>query len=213
MENSLMSKLYRHLGLGLLLTFISAYIVSTNINLIRLIYSGGVMILLLILQFAIAIILPLRIRKMNTSTVTILYYLYTFLTGLTFSSIFLIYKMSSIIYIFIATSIIFLIFSFIGNNIKKDLKGLGTFLIIGLLSIIVLNIINMFLLNNTLDMVTCIVSLGIFMLYIAYDINKFKEISYYTDEENIAIVGAFNIYLDIINVILRLLKLFGKERN
>ena len=65
--------------------------------------------------------------------------------------------------------------------------------------------------NNTLDMLLCIVGIIIFVGYVYYDINRI--INYYDDTDNMAVVGAFNLYLDFINIFLKLLRLFGKERN
>ena len=119
--------------------------------------------------------------------------------------------MASIIYVFLATSLIFLVFSILGKRTKVDLTKLGTYLMVGLFSIIIIMIINMFVMNNTLDIVLCVISIIIFTGYIYYDVNKI--VYYFDDTENMAIVGAFQLYLDFINIFLDLLRLFGKERN
>lgn len=212
MNNTFISRVFRYLGLGTLITFLVAYIVSISEPLIRFVYQGSTLIILCILEIVIAICLSGRINKMKKTTATILYFAYTALTGLTLSSIFIAYELTSIIYIFLATTIIFLIFSFIGRNLKIDLSKFGTFLFIALLSVLVLEIINIFILNSTLDMWLCIISLLIFIAYIAYDIQKVIKLSSYTNSDNIAIIGAFTLYLDIINIFIRLIRLFGKEK-
>ena len=148
---------------------------------------------------------------MESRLTKILYVVYTILTGLTFSSIFIVYEMTSIIFVFLATSIIFLIFSVLGKNSKINLRKFGIYLFVGLLSILILSLINIFVMNNTLDMLLCIVGVIIFVGYVYYDINKI--VNYYDDTDNMAVVGAFNLYLDFINIFLKLLRLFGKERN
>ena len=70
----------------------------------------------------------------------------------------------------------------------------------------------MFLLNSTLDMMLCIISLVIFIFYIAYDMQNVVKMSEYTNSENIAIIGAFQLYLDVINIFVELLRLFGDEK-
>ena len=117
----------------------------------------------------------------------------------------------SIIWIFLATSIIFGLFAYIGKNLNIDLRKFGIYLLIALLSVIVLEIINIFVMNNTLDMVLCVVGILIFTMYIAYDINVICN--YYDDSDNMAILGAFNLYLDFINIFIKLLRLFGESRN
>ena len=64
--------------------------------------------------------------------------------------------------------------------------------------------------NNTLNMIACVIGLGIFVGYVAYDI---KKLNYYEDNDNMAVIGAFELYLDFINIFIRLLQLFGKNRD
>ena len=117
MNNNILTKVYNWFGIGLLITFITAYITSTNKALTELIFSNPkVVILIIILELVCAIALPLRIRKISKNTAIILYTIYTFLTGLTFSSIFILYELTSIIWIFLATSIVFFILAFLGKN-------------------------------------------------------------------------------------------------
>lgn len=172
MNNEFLSKVFKWFGLGLLVTFLVAYAVSINESLLQLIFSSGATIIIVILELVCAIWLSVRIHKMQTSTATMLYLGYTALTGLTFSSIFILYELESIIWIFLATAILFGILSLIGSKTKINLSGLGVFLIIGLLAIIIISIINMFLLNNTIDLALCIISIVIFMGYVAYDVQK-----------------------------------------
>lgn len=212
MDNEFISKVFKYLGIGIMITFLIAYIVSVNETLIYFVYQGPTLLILGVLEIFSAFFLSVRVTKMSSTTATILYYGYAALTGLTLSSIFIIYKLTSIIYIFLATALIFLIFSIIGKRIKLDLSRFGTYLLIGLLSIIVLEIINIFLLNSSLDMFICIVSLIIFMVYIAYDIQNVVRKSEYTICDNLAIIGAFSLYLDVINIFTNLIHLFGDEK-
>lgn len=209
MKNDILSKVFRWFGLGLLVTFITAFFTSTNLVLLKFIFSSYYIII--ILEIVLAIWLTTRIRKMDSGLTKILYFAYTILTGLTISGIFIVYDITSIIFVFLATSLIFLIFSILGKKSKVDLRKLGTYLMVGLLSIIIIMFINMFVMNNTLDLVLCVISIIIFIGYIYYDVNRI--VYYFDDTENMAIVGAFQLYLDFINIFLDLLRLFGKERN
>ena len=210
MKNEFLSKVFKWFGLGLLITFIVSYLVSNNLMLLSLIFNGYGYIIILILEIVLAIWLTTRIRKMDSKLTKILYIGYTALTGLTFSSIFIIYEITSIIWIFLVSAIIFFVFALIGKNEKIDLSKFGIYLFIGLIGIILLNIINIFIVNNTLDIILCIIGLIIFIAYVAYDINKI--IKYYDDTDNLAVIGAFELYLDFINIFIKLLRLFGKER-
>lgn len=210
MRNEFYGKVFRWLGIGLFITFLVAYLVSMNVNLLSFIFSGYTYIILLVLEIAICIWLTARIHKMSKEMATILYLGYTALTGVTLSSIFIVYEIDSIIWIFLASSLIFICFSFIGMKMNVDLRKLGVYLFIMLLGVVVLEIINIFVMNSTLNMIACIGGLGIFVAYIAYDIRK---ISYYEDSDNMAIIGAFELYLDFINIFIRLLELFGNSRD
>ena len=210
-RNNFLSDVFRWFGLGLLVTFLVAYLVSINESILYFIYSGYTIYIIILLELGCAVWLLARIRKMSSKMATILYIGYAALTGLTFSSIFLVYMLDSIIWIFLATSIIFGLFAYIGRNLNVDLRKFGIYLLIALLSVIVLEIINIFVMNNTLDMVLCVVGILIFTMYIAYDINVICN--YYDDSDNMAILGAFNLYLDFINIFIKLLRLFGKRRN
>ena len=211
MRNEFLSKVFRWFSLGLLVTFITAYIVSTNIYLLSLIFSGIGYVVIFILELVLAIWLSARIHRMKSSTATMLYLGYSALTGLTFSSIFIVYEISSIIYIFLASAIIFGIFSMLGKSDKFDLSNYGLYLGIALLGAVILEIINIFLMNNTLDIILCVVVLGIFVAYVAYDIQKILR--HFEHNDNMAVYGAFQLYLDFINIFLRLLRLFGRERD
>lgn len=218
MDNEIFSKIFRWLFVGLLVTFGIAYItlvnVMNNYNLAVKLFSGGTYWLIAIAEVVIALILGVRIYKMKGSTAKVLYLLYCALTGLTFSTIFIAYQLTSIIYVFLATAIILGIFSYFGKSTKIDLTKFGTYLFMSLIGIIILEIINIFWLNSTLNMILCIVSLVVFMMYIAYDIQKVKLLSSMgVPEENLAIMGAFRLYLDFINIFIRLLQLFGDRRD
>lgn len=211
MKNEFLSKVFRWFSLGLLITFITAYIVSTNIYILALVFSKIGYITIFLAEIFLAVWLSVRIYRMKSSTAKALYIGYSALTGLTFSSIFIVYEISSIIFIFLASAIVFGIFSMLGKSDKFDLSHYGLYLGIALIGSLLLGIINVFLMNNTLDIILCIVVLGIFVGYVAYDIQKILR--QFDHNDNMAVYGAFQLYLDFINIFLRLLRLFGRERD
>ena len=208
--NDFIAKVFRWFGLGLLITFIVAYFVSTNNLILSYIFASPLYIILFILEMVCALFLTIRIYKMSSSTAIVLYIGYCILTGLTFSSIFIVYQLSSIIWIFLITSLVFFAFSVIGKNMNVDLRKLGVYLFVFLIAVIILEVINIFVMSNTLNMVACVIGLGVFVGYVAYDI---KKLSYYEETDNMAVIGAFQLYLDFINLFIRLLSLFGKRRD
>ena len=213
MENKIFSKVYGWMFIGLLISFITGYYVSTQPNIIYNLFSKGMFFILVLLEIGLCIWLSAGIRKMQTSTAKILFGLYSFVTGLTFSTIFVAYRIDSIIMVFGITALTFAIMALVGTFTNIDLTKLGTILFMGLLGIIIASIINIFIGSQTLDLGIIIIGIVIFTLYIAYDVQKVKYIAQTLEEDKAAIICAFELYLDFINLFIKLLRLFGKSKD
>lgn len=214
MENSFYSKVFKWLFIGLLTTFASGFLAMNSISLLKFLFSGIGYIIVIIAQLGLCVFLTARINKMQPSTAKICFVAYSILTGLTFSILFLMFKLDSIIMVFLVTALLFGLFAFIGKTTKMDLSKLGTFLLIGLIGVILLEVINIFLMNNSLNMIACILSIVIFLGYIAWDIQRVKRMNDSGENnDNYAIICAFELYLDFINVFIDLLRLFGKNKD
>ena len=212
-SNKIFSKLFLWMFIGLAITFGVGLYVSLNENMLYNVFARYYWPFI-IAQLVVVILLSARIRKMQPLTAKILFCAYSFLTGLTFSSIFIIYEITSIIFVFGITALLFLIFALIGYFTKIDLTKIGIYLFMALLGVIICSIINMFVGSETFDLGITIICLLIFIIYIAYDIQVVKRNLYQIPEEdNLAIYGALQLYLDFINIFLRLLQLFGNRRN
>lgn len=213
-DNKIFAKIFLWMFIGLLVTFGVGYYVSSNEIMVENIHKNSTFLIIAIVEIVLCIVLSACIRKMNPLIAKTLYILYAGLTGLTFSVIFIIYELESIIFVFGITSVICLIFGLIGYYTKIDLTKLGTFLFMALIAIIIASIINIFIGSEAFNLGICILSLIIFIGYMAYDIQVIKRGMYGSiEEENLAIFGAFQIYLDFINIFIRLLELFGKRRD
>lgn len=212
MNNKFLSKVFGWLFVGLILTFATGYLVATTEELLYFIFSSNLGYwFIIIAEFAIAVYLSARIHSMRPTTAKVLYALYAILTGTTFASVFIIFDMASIIFIFLVAAITFGIFALIGNFTKVDLSRFSTMFFMGLTGTILISILDVFLTNINLNVPLCVVGLIIFYGYTAYDMQKIKRLTNAND--NLAIFGAFELYLDFINIFLKLLSLFGKERN
>jgi len=210
MKNRIYAKVFLWMFLGLLITFGTGYYVSTNEQMIETILLGNWYWILIVLELGVVIFLSARLHKMSITTARISFLLYAFLSGLTFSSIFLVFQLSSILLIFIIAAVLFGIFAIIGYFTKIDLTKFSTYLFMGLLGIVLCAVVNMFLKNETFDIVISSVGVLVFLGFTAYDIQKIKHLSTETnDEDKIAILGALELYLDFINIFLDLLNLFG----
>lgn len=213
MKNNLYSKMFMWMFVGLLITFLVGYYVSTNENMIYNIFATKFYWVIYIAEIVTVIVLSARILKMSKNGAIFGFLLYSFLSGLTFSSIFLTFKMSSIIFIFLITALVFLIFALIGYFTKINLTKLGTILFMGLIGILIASIINIFIQSQTFDLILVIIGIIVFIGYIAYDINKVKRLEGQIDEDKLSIIGALELYLDFINLFIRLLQLFGKNKD
>ena len=213
MKNKLISNVFLWMFVGLLVTFLTGYFISTNERMLLTVFSTGAYIIFAIVELILVIVLSARIRKLKPTTCKVMFLLYSFVSGLTFSSIFITYKMVSIIYVFLIAALLFGVFALIGYKTKVDLTKFGTYLFMGLLAIIIVSIINIFVGNQMLDLIISVVIILIFIGVTAYDIQKIKHMSNSSiPEENLAIYGALELYLDFINIFLNLLRLFGDDR-
>ena len=215
-KNNTLTSAFTWLFIGLLICFGVSYITSfseTIANLVFGAFGGFGYIIYLILELVVAFILVLRIHKLKPLTAKILYISYTALTGLSLTGIFLVYTSSSLTYVFLITALIFGVFAIIGKTTNIDLSKWAIYVVVALLAVIVLEIVNIFLLNNTLNMILCIASILIFSFYIAFDIQKALDKSFLAECENKGIYCAFQLFLDFINIFLDLLRLFGQSRD
>lgn len=212
--NKIFSKVFLWMFIGLLITFGVAYYVSTNDNMVYNLFSGSKFWIFWIIEFVVVIVLSARIHKLNPLTAKILFLLYSGLTGLTLSSVFIIYDIMSIVYTFAITSGLFLAFGLIGYFTKLDLTKLGIYLVMALFGIIIASIINMFIGSETFNLGLCIIGIIIFLAYIAYDIQVIKRNMFgIENEDNLVIYSAFQLYIDFINLFIRLLQFFGKSKD
>ena len=211
--NRTFSKIFMYLAIGLLISFGVAFGVSKSENLIYNIFANYY-ILLLVMELALAFVLSLFVKKLSKGVLTILYIVYSAITGLSLASIFLVYELSSIISVFLVTSIIFAGLALYGYKTDKDITKLSPLLIATLFGIVLLTFINMFFIKNpNFDLLLTVVSMLVFMGFIMYDVNVLKRKLYDIEEDKLVIYGAFQLYLDFINLFLDLLRLFGKSND
>ncbi len=210
MKNSIYSKMFGWLFIGLLITFASGYALSLNELLSMQVLSIGV-IPIIIIELVVAVLMGFRIQKMKPLTAKICYILYSIVTGVTFSSIFITFEMTSIIMVFLITAISFGLLAAYGYFTKRDVTKIGNMLFVALLAIIIISIINIFLRNSSIEIGISIISILIFMGYVIYDMNNIKYLLSSMDDDKAAVFGAFQLYLDFINIFIRLLQFFGKR--
>ena len=167
------------------------------------------------MEVAVVLIFSLLFKKLSPTVVTVLFFTYAFINGFTLSVIFAIYEMSSICYAFVGTAVLFGALAYLGYKTDKDISKLGTMLTVSLFVGIILTIINIFLKSSILNIILDWAILFIFCGLTAYDMNKIKKMQEmgFCEDEKLYVYGAMELYLDFINIFLRILSLFGKRKN
>lgn len=214
MKNSLFCKTFLWMAIGLAVTFATGFVVSCNPRMLENIYAGWGYWIFIIVELVLVIFLSAKVMDMKPTTAKISFLLYSFVSGVTFSSIFVYYAMSSIMYIFLISAGIFAFMSFLGYKTKFDLSKISTYLFIGLFAAIITMLVNIFIGSDTVAMIISIVCVLLFIGITAYDVQKIKQLENVgLPEENLAIYGALDLYLDFINIFLHILSLFGNSDN
>lgn len=213
-DNKFFTKTFFWMFLGLIGTAIVAAYTYYSELWVNIILSGSLPIVA-IAELIAVIVFGLLFRKMSPTVAGIVYFIYAFLNGVTLSTVFALYELNSIVLIFIATAAVFGVLAFIGYKTNKDLTNWRTILYTILIIGIIASLVNLFMNNPMLDLGLTWLILFIFFGITIYDMNKLKMLSQDPElnPEKLYIYGALELYLDFINIFLRLLRLFAKVRD
>ncbi len=211
--NSAMSRVYGHMGLAVLTSMIISSFVGTNAALMAFFFTGItkwiVIFAPLVAIFGITVALNAGPSKTGAQ---LMLHGFAALMGLSFSTIFVVYNMGSIVSAFMGGAILFGVMSGYGYFTKKDLSGLGSLLFVGLIAIIIASIVNIFIGSTVMQMVISAIAILIFLGLTAYDTQQIREEVSVTNDGIAEIRGALTLYLDFINLFLNLLQLFGEKK-
>lgn len=214
-----LAKCFMWMFLGLLASFgISALFSYTGLF-YSLIMNMGISFILIssIVEIILVIALSRSIMRINTSKAITLFFIYSLVNGITLSSIFYLYDLTSIIYVFLGAAAIFGMMSIVGYTTKLDLSKLSTFITVALVAMLLVGIVMVFTFSEVAYTIYSLVGIGLFMIITTYDIHiikrKFYETSSNEQKNALAIYGALQLYLDFINIFLHLLQLFGSSRD
>ena len=213
----LMRKVYVWMTLALVLTGVTAYGVATSPGVLMALYSNRILFWgLVIAEFALVIGISAAINKLSLTMATLMFVLYSVINGALFSSIFMIYTMSSIASVFFITAGTFAVMAFVGYTTKKDLTSMGKILFMALIGIIIATVVNIFLKSTGLEMIVSYLGVLIFVGLTAYDSQKIKNMLLMAPDageaaQKLALLGALSLYLDFINLFIYLLRIFGRR--
>lgn len=217
-QQRFISKVYGWMAAALAITGLVAWWTATSESMIQfIILNRGVFIFLIIGQLLLVGSLAGWVNKMSAQTATIIFIIYSVLTGFIFSALFLIYTAGSLATTFLITGGMFAVMSIYGWRTGNDLTKFGSVLFMMLIGLILASIVNLFMNSEMLYWITTYAGVFIFTGLIAYKTQNIKnlagELQEGTDEYNkSAVMGAFSLYLSFVNLFLMLLRIFGRRR-
>ena len=210
-----MTRTYRWMASGLLITFAMAYITATT-SLIYLVDS--LYLVLTIAELALVFVLSSRVQNMSVDAARTTFFGYALLNGMVLSYYFIVFSVGTLVMAFLATAVYFGLMAVYGTTTHKDLTGWGPRLMMGLVALIVTSLIGMlFGFGFGSSVLYCGIGLVLFMLLTAYDTQKLQQMyAYYAGDPELAekasIYGALTLYLDFINIFLYVVRLLGNNR-
>ena len=224
-----MLKVYNYMATGILLTGIIALItfkmsvvtdssgsIAGLTQMGNAIYMSGLKWLVMLAPLGVVFYMSFGINKMSAAKAQTTFWIFAALMGLSLSSILLVYTGMSITRVFFICSATFGAMSIYGYTTKRDLTKLGSFLMMGLIGIIIASIVNIFMKSSMMYFVISILGVLIFVGLTAYDTQKIKNMYSASDTGELigkkAVMGALTLYLDFINLFIMLLRLFGQRR-
>ena len=214
-QQGFVTRVFNWMFLGLAASAVSSFVFASNPSYMKALFSNQ----LLFWGLAIGLIamvwyLSANITKMSFQSAAITFFIYALLNGVILSSIFVVYTASSIFSTFFVAAATFGVMAIYGFTTKKDLTGLGSFMFMALIGLIIATVVNMFLNSPMMTTIISYAGVLIFVGLTAYDVQKIKRIGESSNyHPNYAITGALALYLDFINLFLHLLRIMGNRRN
>ena len=210
-----MLRIYNYMASGLALTGIVAYAAAAS-GFYAQIAGTPLVWIVMLAPLGLVFWLSAGIERMSASTAQALFWVYAGLMGLSLAGIFLIYTGASIARVFFITGGTFAAMSLYGYTTRTDLSRFGSFLIMGLIGIVIASLVNLFLASSALQFAISVIGVLVFAGLTAYDTQQIKEMYYAGDDGTVAgrkaVMGALRLYLDFINLFMMLLQLFGDRR-
>lgn len=218
LANKVMRRVYVKMLVAMLVTAATSMYVSSNEAILQLIFGNSfVTIGLVISQIAVVLVLSGRLNKLRITSATLLFYLYSVLTGVVFSSILLLYTATSVGMTFLITAGVFAAMSIYGFTTSNDLTKFGSIMFMALIGLIICSVVNIFLKSSGMEWIISLAGVAIFIGLTAWDTQKIKNAAMYatdgTSAEKLATFGALSLYLDFVNLFLYLLRFFGGSRD
>ncbi len=206
---------YNYMTVAMGITGLVAYLTAQSPMLLQTIYGTPLQWVVMLAPLGFVLFLSVRVHKMSASAAQVTFWLFSAVMGLSLAYIFIAYTGASVARMFFITAAAFAGLSLVGYTTKKDLSGMGTFLMMGLIGLVIAMVVNIFLASPAMYFVISVVGVLIFAGLTAYDTQQIKNMYYAADSGEVAtkksIMGALRLYLDFLNMFLFLLQLFGNR--
>lgn len=212
-----MLQVYNYMASGVALTGIVAYLLASTPAAMNAIFGNPILPWVVMLApIGLAFYFGARIHAMSFAAAQVIFWVFAGLMGLSLSTVFLVYTGESIARVFFITAATFGAMSLYGYTTKRDLSRFGSFLLMGLIGIIIASVVNIFVGSSALQFAVSVIGVLLFVGLTAYDTQRIKEMYWEADDREThgkkAIMGALNLYLDFINLFVLLLQLMGARR-
>ncbi len=211
-----MIRVYNFMATALGISGLVAFLTSSSPQLMNLLFGTPLAFIVMLAPLGFVFFFSYKINSLSAQKAKNFLWIYSVLMGLSLSTIFVAYTGASIARVFFISASTFGAMSIYGYTTKKDLSGLGSFLMMGLIGLIVASIVNIFLKSSALDFAVSALGVLIFVGLTAYDTQKIKQSYYHTSDKEtlskMAIMGALRLYLDFVNLFIMLLRFFGERR-
>jgi hypothetical protein len=211
-----MLRVYNYMAGGLAVTGIVAYVAASS-GFYQSIASTWLIWLVMLAPLGFVLALSFGIQRMSAGTAALLFWVYAAVMGLSLGGIFLVFTGASIARVFFITAATYGAMSLYGYTTRTDLSGFGSFLMMGLIGIVIASLVNIFIKSSSLQFAISIIGVLVFVGLTAFDTQRIKEMYLESDTGEIAakkaILGALSLYLDFINLFMMLLQLFGQRRD
>lgn len=207
-----MNRVYSNMFLAVVNSMIVSYLVSSSPALMAFLFTGVMKWIVVFAPLVAVFAIGFTMHKVTRSQALLMLHGFAALMGLSFATIFVVYTSLSIVQAFLGAACLFLAMSLYGYTTKRDLTGVGQFMFVGLIGIIIASVINIFIGSTVMQMVVSALAVVIFLGLTAYDTQKIREMVAYDSTGHAEVSGALTLYLDFINLFLSLLQLFGNRR-
>ena len=207
-----MNRVYSNMFMAVMNSMLVSYFVSTSPALMTFLFTGVLKWIVILAPLAAIFVISFYMHKVSKGQAMLMLHGFAALMGLSFATIFVVYTSMSIVQAFLGAACLFLAMSLYGYTTKRDLTGVGQFMFIGLIGIIIASVINIFIGSSLMQMVVSALAVIIFLGLTAYDTQKIREMLAYDRNGHAEVSGALTLYLDFINLFINLLQLFGNRR-